>query len=141
MSRALFAFCALFFLAACSDVTQEKPTVTKPSAVNLTAQITNPEIVAFNGESTVCMTHKSCTVFSWQVRNAVTIDYQSGYIEEGQFHSGGFDSEENLPSQGTRSFAMHINNYAVRLCAAGSSGERVCAIYDPFKPTENTSSH
>lgn len=92
-------------------------------------------LLSFTGTIEPCMTHEACATFSWETRDAQNISLQSGYVEDGEFHAGGWYAEDDLPASGSVSFRIKIDNYAAQLCVQSKEGT-VCAVCNPFEPKE-----
>jgi hypothetical protein len=94
-----------------------------------------PEIVFFEGEQHVCMSHKACATFRWEIQGAQSVQLEPGFFEEGVYYPGGTDVIGDLPASGSIEIVMSIHHYAGRLClVTPETTTPICATCNPFEP-------
>lgn len=95
-----------------------------------------PKILTFTGSVERCMGYRGCATFHWETADAQRVSLESGYLEAGVFHPGGWYVDDDLPPNGSSGFLPKINNYAARLCIVEPEpvGEPVCAMCNPWEP-------
>lgn len=93
-----------------------------------------PSITELTCDDGVAMGYRPTLYFSWETQHATSVRAESGYLDEqDEFRPGGWHVSSDLPAQGSGSFFMRINNYAVRVCITepASVTNPICAVCAP----------